>query len=198
MKTIDDSAGTTKQKVKDLGSESDQTKSVMANMAGNTAQDLGAVGGAAGSAGVAIGQLAEYATEGNISLAGLARLAGPMLGLAAVGAIVGEAFAGIKLEKEFTAERVDEMTTSLRETGDAAVFLREEFEKTGKIEFVFDKGGFPGVGKEIRDITPDLRKLGLTYQQFDKAVRGGRLSMDQMTTKRSSLPLKRQRGCSTR
>src|SRR5262245_42798106 len=54
--------------VKDLGTEADQTRSVMANMVGNATQDLGELGGIAGTAGVAIGQLGEYATEGGIGL----------------------------------------------------------------------------------------------------------------------------------
>jgi hypothetical protein len=59
----------------------DQSGSVLANMVGNSVQDLGALGGVAGTAGMALGQLAEYGTEGNISLAGLGKIAGPMVGV---------------------------------------------------------------------------------------------------------------------
>ncbi len=40
-----------------------QANSAIANMVGNSAQDLGELGGVAGSAGVAVGQLAEYFTD---------------------------------------------------------------------------------------------------------------------------------------
>jgi hypothetical protein len=74
--------------IRKVGDEADQSRSVLANMAGNAAQDLGALGGVAGTAGVAIGQLAEYATEGNINLTNLAKVAGPMVGLAVATAAV--------------------------------------------------------------------------------------------------------------
>src|SRR5262245_63481946 len=46
-------------------------------MAGNAAQDLGELGGAVGTLGVGIGQLAEYAVDGNIALENLAKVAAP-------------------------------------------------------------------------------------------------------------------------
>lgn len=73
------SAGEVGDGFKRVAAEADNSRSVMANMVGNSAQDLGELAGITGTAGVAIGQLAEYATEGNISLAGLAKAAGPML-----------------------------------------------------------------------------------------------------------------------
>ncbi len=64
-----------------LGDTADNSRNVLANMVGNSVQDLGELGGVAGTAGVAIGQLAEYAADGNISLAGFAKVAGPMAAL---------------------------------------------------------------------------------------------------------------------
>jgi hypothetical protein len=82
------------QQVRDSG---DQSRSVLANMVGNSAQDLGALGGVAGTAGMAIGQLAEYATEGNINMSGLAKVAGPMAGVSV--AVIGISWAMGKLKE---------------------------------------------------------------------------------------------------
>lgn len=82
------------QDVRDSG---DQSRSVLANMVGNSAQDLGALGGVAGTAGMAIGQLAEYATEGNINMAGLAKVAGPMAAVSV--AVIGVSWAMGKLKQ---------------------------------------------------------------------------------------------------
>ena len=82
-----DTTGAT-DNVKRLGSESDNTKSVMANMVGNTAQDFGALGGVAGTAGMAVGQLGEYAAEGTIAWKAWPSMAGPMAGLAIAGMAV--------------------------------------------------------------------------------------------------------------
>lgn len=59
----------------------DQSRSVLANMVGNSLQDLGQLGGLAGSAGVALGQVGEYAADGNIALGNMAKTAVPLIGL---------------------------------------------------------------------------------------------------------------------
>jgi hypothetical protein len=97
---------------KNLRGDSDQTKSVLANMSGNVAQDLGEIGGAAGSTGVLIGQLAEYATEGNVSLRNLTKLAGPMLGLTAVSIVATKAFEAWSKRSKELAENTAKLTES--------------------------------------------------------------------------------------
>jgi hypothetical protein len=99
--------------VKDLGSEADNSRSVLANMAGNTAQDIGEIGGVAGTAGVAIGQLAEYAADGNISLSGLAKMAGPMLALSAV-------TMGLTLQQKRNAEQAKKSAEALKDLSSVA------------------------------------------------------------------------------
>ena len=59
----------------------DQSRSVLANMVGNSAQDIGAMSGVAGTAGVALGQLAEYAADGNIQLANMGKLGAGVVGI---------------------------------------------------------------------------------------------------------------------
>jgi hypothetical protein len=116
----------------DLRDRSDQTRSVMANMAGNVAQDLGTLGGAVGSLGVGIGQLAEYAAEGNISLGQLGQLAGPLAALTAVGVGVQFVTQGLadlkKAQQDYTAQFTD-FAATVEQTGSMAEAVGELIEK---------------------------------------------------------------------
>src|SRR5262245_10589133 len=98
-----------------VGTESDQTGSVLANMAGNTAGELADIAGVGGVAGQAIGQLAEYATEGGIGLKSLVNLGGPMAGLALATQAVSTYMAGVKLQKEFDAKRVEQFVEAFKD-----------------------------------------------------------------------------------
>ena len=69
LQQVNDGLGTMRTKMDSVRSSSDQSRSVLANLAGNAAQDLGALSGVVGSLGVGIGQLAEYAVDGNIASA---------------------------------------------------------------------------------------------------------------------------------
>jgi hypothetical protein len=78
------------QGLDDVTRSADGSRSVLANMIGNTTQDLGALGGVAGSAGVAIGQMGEYMADAKFSGEGMgsvvknfAGIAGPMIALSA-------------------------------------------------------------------------------------------------------------------
>jgi hypothetical protein len=172
---LDDTHG----KIRNVGTESDQTRSVMANMVGNAAQDMGDLAGAAGTAGVAIGQLGEYAADGNISLSGLTKLAGPMAALGLATQAVGTYMAGVKLQKEFDAKRVEQFTDAFKELKTAAQSVNEQFEETGKIE-VIKSGGFLGLGKSVQDITPDLAELNINLDKFNEIVAGSADSWDEL------------------
>jgi hypothetical protein len=91
VRALGDEASTTAGQIDKVRDSGDQSGSVLANMVGNSVQEVGELGGVAGTAGMALGQLAEYATEGNISLAGLAKVAGPMAGVTA--AVLGVSWA---------------------------------------------------------------------------------------------------------
>jgi hypothetical protein len=121
--------------LKKVHTEGDNSKSVLANMVGNSVQDLGALGGVAGTAGMALGQLGEYATEGNISLGGLAKTAGPMIAVTAavmgVAAVMKALGADAKKTKEET-ELLVGVQRQLKEGKfeDAAVKLEESYRGT--------------------------------------------------------------------
>ena len=108
--------------LKDVHSSGDQSRSVLANMVGNSAQDLGELGGVAGTAGVALGQLAEYAADGNINMAGLSKMIGPMIG-------VGVAVAGIS----WAMGKLRENSQDAKEEAEAMLAVQEAI-KDGKFE----------------------------------------------------------------
>ena len=125
-------------------SSADQSKSVLANMVGNSTQDIAGLGGVAGTAGMALGQLGEYATEGGISMSNLAKVAGPMAALtigtlalsAAVKAVGSEAREARREEKLWHEVHEDLLDQKF---ADAAEKLRSEWADTLPI---LDKLGF--------------------------------------------------------
>lgn len=98
----------------------DQSRSVLANLAGNAAQDLGELGGVVGSLGVGVGQLAEYAVDGNIALSNLAKVAGPMLALTGALALVNQASARNAEESAAAAEATNAFKDAIDELGPSA------------------------------------------------------------------------------
>ena len=65
------------------GEELGKSKSVMANFVGNAVQELPGISDAFGPLNMAVGQFAEYATEGDVTLSSFLKTAGP---IAAIGA----------------------------------------------------------------------------------------------------------------
>ena len=197
LRKIDESTGSIKNvegAVARLGHESDNSRSVLANMVGNSVQDLGALGGVAGSAGVMIGQLAEYAADGNIGLAGLASTAGPMLGLGLAVAGITKLMESAAEQTKFAEERVSGLTGALEDTGKSKTTALEDFYLgLGKIEVQVDSAtdsmaefghgiaianrsgqvfGYTMEGDNTRiiDITKSLTDLGLGISDWAQMV----------------------------
>lgn len=145
--------------------EGDQSRSVLANLVGNSVQDLGQLGGVAGSAGVMIGQLAEYAADGNIALGGLAKVAGPMValtvGVAAITKVMemlGERSKEVKEQTELLIGVQQDLADA--EYHSAAVKLEEKY---GDLIVTLKEYGFStaDVVKAIKgeiDLRPQLQK----------------------------------------
>lgn len=150
--------------VRNLGTESDNSRSVMANMVGNATQDLGELGGVAGTAGVAIGQLGEYATEGNISLAGLAKVAGPMAILAVGVGVVTSRIAAFNEKKEEAARRTKDFIDALRSENPVLEANQTALEE---LTNVLDE-----------EVESALREAGASYLPFVEAVSGGSEALD--------------------
>jgi tetratricopeptide (TPR) repeat protein len=157
--------------LKQVSHEGDQSKSVLANMAGNTAQDLGELGGVVGSLGVGIGQLAEYATEGNISLNALSSIAGPAALLTAISVGVG-----LFSKWKAAAAELAENTRQVTEAFDEGVGSVDDWGAAVDAAFETGTAGAQGFSREILraltkalepDQLDDLRlamdELGLTF-----------------------------------
>jgi hypothetical protein len=148
--------------------------SALANMVGNSAQDLGQVGGVVGSLGVGIGQMAEYAADATLegeklgsALKSMATIAGPVAALALATKAVGDYMAGIKAEKALRAELVDKFFDGFREGKTAVQIVNEELQKTGEITAqVSGKGGLLNLGTEAVDLAQLYRDAGISYEQF--------------------------------
>lgn len=101
--------------IEDVGRKTEKSGSVMANFAGNAVQELPGVGSAFGPLNTALGQFAEYATEGDISmgkfLKGAGALAGITVGMALLSAAINEAQ---RAQREMKA-RTDEVVPALEE-----------------------------------------------------------------------------------
>ncbi|WP_116998440.1 hypothetical protein [Desertimonas flava] len=162
----------------------DQSRSVLANLAGNTAQDLGELGGAVGTLGVGLGQLVEYAVDGNISLSNLAKVAGPMLGVAAAGFAATQAFEAFGTRAERTAEQtaavadaaieaaglLDELENRVSGLEGAAQTSGDAFEQFGA-SIATALAGEENYG-EINKIDEALRAVGLTWEDLGETIAG--------------------------
>jgi hypothetical protein len=154
--------------------EADQSRSVLANMAGNTTQSLGALGGVVGDLGMGLGQIAEYATEGNISMQGLAQMAGPFAALTVVSLGLQQALGNIAETKAWERDQVDGYTDAVNDAGDsiAAVLQMAEDGLTGRIRDESILGGLLDKEKTV-DLIKLLDEAGLTLTDVSDAIRSG-------------------------
>jgi hypothetical protein len=169
-KTLDDigtSADGAKSKLGEMRGESDNSRSVLANMVGNSAQDISALGGVAGTAGMALGQLGEYATEGNISLQGLAKVAGPMAAITVVSLGISSALGKIAKAKAFETHRVEAFTKALRDGASAAEAWDAALTEDKKVEFIDAATG------DVADLTHTLAVNGISWEEFTAHLEEG-------------------------
>lgn len=179
LKQLGSQANVTGRSLGGLRGSASQTRNVMSNMVGNSVQDLGALTGVAGSAGVAIGQLAEYAADGDIKLQGLGKAVGIMAGIAAATALVSVGLEQNARRAKNHTDQIMRMGEALREgTGFARSFV-EQIETTGKL----DMRGFLG---ELEDVVPLLGKAGVSVQQFSAAISGGQPALDALRSAMSA------------
>lgn len=154
--------------------ESDQSRSVLANLAGNAAQDFGELGGVVGTLGVGIGQLAEYAVDGNIAMSSLARVAGPMAALSAATLLVSQYTQNIAETNAWKHEQVDAYTDAINSAGDSiqAVLTMAEDGLTGRVRDDSILGGLLDKEKTV-DLIDLLDKFGLKVTDVQAAIRSG-------------------------
>ena len=150
-----------------LRDSSDQSRSVLANMVGNSASDIAGLGGVAGTAGMALGQLGEYAAEGNIKLGALAKVAGPMAVLGVGVLVVSNYMKGIAESKAFVKERVDGFVEAL----DDAVVSAGELQDILNADEI--SGVFAEIGNKFVNVERSIAATTGTFAEFQKVVQGG-------------------------
>jgi hypothetical protein len=158
--------------------------SALANMIGNSAQDLGQLGGLAGSAGVAIGQMAEYAADAVLeteslgsALKSMVAVAGPIAALTLIVGTITGLIGQQQAAAAAAAERTKQFGDAMNSASDDAEGLADSLRKNSEqlTEFDADATGFGGgvleglakVGKAV----PLLGGLiGDTGQDFQDLV----------------------------
>jgi len=168
--TLDASGAT--QQIDELGKSAGSSKSALANMIGNTTQDLGALGGVAGSAGVAIGQLGEYAADAALdgerlgsALGSMLKVAGPIAALALTVKAITDAVQSQAELNELAADRQERWNDALEEGTDAG---DNWVEALGKIhELTVDITKLPELG-------PEFTQQGVSFKSFFNILDSGR------------------------
>lgn len=153
-----------------IGDTTDQSRSVLANFAGNAVAELPGVSGAMGPLNMAIGQFAEYATEGNIKLANFLKTAGG-IGIAAL------AFNQLNKEaernrriNEINASQAEGYAEALEEGAAQTEAIKEQLKAAGGLELAAE--GL--LGKFVNgDVIDALAATGITVGEFAQYVAAG-------------------------
>lgn len=198
---VESSAKRAKGGIDEVGKSADSSKSALANMIGNSAQDLGAMGGAAGSAGVAIGQMAEYMADAALEgetltavMANFARVALPILAIAAAVSTVQGVMGAVKKDEKEATKITEELGAAFQQTGDwvqaGTKVLQEHTAQwenyTNRVtnfgeainQSIIGKGlsQLPVIGDHFKKVTTDvvagLAKVGLGVDDVNKSAEG--------------------------
>jgi hypothetical protein len=169
---IDIPVENTRGKLDELGKSASSSKSVLANMVGNSAQDLGSLGGIAGSTGVAIGQMAEYMAdaraegEGFGSIAGnFLKVAGPIAAFAAVLGIVQGVTAANEEQAKKAAQATKEFGDAMASSANDAVGYSNVLQSN-----TADMGNFVGAvtdgGDVLKQVASNIPLLSGVFEAF--------------------------------
>ncbi|MEN9314185.1 MAG: hypothetical protein RIS35_578, partial [Pseudomonadota bacterium] len=159
-----------------VGETTDNTRSVVANFAGNAAQELPGVAAAMGPMNMAIGQFAEYAAEGNISLKNFIAASGGLVAAGAVLKVISDRMSAVAKIDAFKEKSVEGYTDALKDARGEVEAIQKALEEAGKVEFIFgdgDPSAWTGGISVIGDATKALQLLGLNAQQTAQLINGG-------------------------
>lgn len=152
--------------IREIGVEADGAQNAMANMVGNTAQDMGELAGVSGTAGVALGQIAEFAADGNVALKNLVKVAGPMAALGIATAVISREMEKAAATEAFKTEQVQGWVNAMREGATLTEAIVQNYTEAGKVEAL-------NVFGQTRDITADLAALNVTVEEYAQLARMG-------------------------
>jgi len=184
VSAVDQGLGNINGKLRTAREEADQSRSVLANMVGNSSQTFAQFGGVVGDLGVGLGQLGEYATEGTINLKGLTSIVGPMAALGIATAFVSKSLKDAAEIRAFNADQVKAYSEAIRDGADAASVLRRQLEETGKLEF--KSATFLGPLADSTwsdDVSDNLVQAGMSLEQFQRLIEGGAAIEDEWITR---------------
>ena len=181
MKRLDDAArmstGAIGDGFKKVSKETDNSRSVMANFAGNAAQELPLVAGSFGPLNMAISQFVEYAAEGNIKLKSMAGLAGGIALVAGAMEAVADRSAKVAEIKAFSKDAIDGYTDRLKDADNRVEAIIEHLREVGKLEVqIGDKSGdfWTGGMSQTIDMTKAFASLGLGIEEIAVMLNGGK------------------------
>lgn len=160
--------------VQRVGDTADRSSSVMANFAGNAAQEIPGLTGAFAPLNMAIGQFVEYGAEGNINLKGLAAQAGPMAGIGAAIWYANNQLEIMKKKDAFHTERVKGYEGAIKKSGDAVQNLADHLRDVGKIEATTWGNNANPFADATVDITQKVADAGLTVEQYSQLLVDGK------------------------
>lgn len=161
-----------------VGDSTERSRGVFANFAGNASQDIPGINNSFGALNVAVGQFAEYATEGDIKLRKMAAAAATMGVLTSIIGGVTSELNAMNKAKAFDRDQVDSWAQGIREGQSAVDAMVSSMTELGKVEFGL--GGFDAV----QDFTPALAAAGVTMAQFGQLTQA---SDEQLATWRAQM-----------
>ena len=170
--------GTAHGETEKLSDAANKSRNAFANMVGNTAQDLGALGGVAGSLGVGLGQLAEGAADAANSgqslgstLGDVAKSAGPIAALGVAMQLLSSAMEAAKASRAFDAANVDQYFDAINDGTAAVKSFNDEIRETGELSYRTQTGGGPlGMFSSTQDLLPILERAQVAVGQFNTMV----------------------------
>ena len=173
-----------------VAKSTDRSRSVMANFTGNAAQEIPGVANALGPLNVAVGQFAEYAAEGGVSLKNFAKAIGPIAILSGALLVVQGIIKASAAETKYWADNAEIVRDALLGLENPLDVIAKKNKEAMSIK-VFDpnKGIFGGT----REITDDIYKLGLTQTELTDILKGGKGAIEAWadTVEGSRKPLRR-------
>ncbi|CAB4181118.1 hypothetical protein UFOVP1659_13 [uncultured Caudovirales phage] len=161
--------------MRNVASETDKTRSVMANFTGNAVQELPGVAGQFGPLNMAVGQFAEGLAEGEINMKNLALTAGGLAVASFVLSKIADNAKAVAAVKAFNKSEVDAYATALSEADSRIQGIAQRLRDAGKIKFTFDWK----YGQGVADASGLLAQLGLDVEKISVLVAGGKPKIQQ-------------------
>jgi len=159
----------------DLDRKTDKSRSVMANFTGNATQDMAELGGVTGTAGLAVGQIGEYAAEGELSIGKMVAAAGPMAEVAfAIEQVKGQ-LAVLGAADAFDTAQVEKFSQAILDGKTALEALQEELAETGRVMVrELGESGLAQLGDKsvMKDVTREVLSVGLNAKTFSELAAG--------------------------